>query len=335
MKKRAINIYKLLVLSQIIILLIFTGCKKTENPIKYPFGTFPDSVYNLSVLNSEYDDYNSNIPVIGSSVPIIYSSNRGSSGGQFDLIQGTLYFQFDQSTGNFNVGGETSSDPFYTALTTKANSSGNEFGPYSIFSSVDGYEYFMYATDKIDGQLDLYYLKFLPRYGNTIPDIKGPYPATLLNTLNDEGYISFDMNEDSAYFMSNRGGNYDIYLKKRGSALNMDTFLNQTASSATLADSVNSSYDDKCPFVYRNVMVFTSNRPGGLGGYDLYYSVFRNGNWSSPVNFGPRINSASDEYRPLIGYHPDFTNNMMVFSSNRAGGKGGFDLYFTGVKFTK
>ena len=64
-------------------------------------------------------------------------------------------------------------------------------------------------------------------------------------------------------------------------------------------------------------MVFTSNRPGGFGGYDLYYSVFKNGKWSSPVNFGPRINTASDEYRPLIGYHPDFTNIYMIFSSDR------------------
>ena len=80
-------------------------------------------------------------------------------------------------------------------------------------------------------------------------------------------------------------------------------------------------------------MIFTSNRPGGFGGYDLYYSVFRKGKWSSPVNFGPGINTSSDEYRPVIGYHPDFTNNFLMFSSNRPGGKGGFDLYFTGVNF--
>ena len=80
-------------------------------------------------------------------------------------------------------------------------------------------------------------------------------------------------------------------------------------------------------------MVFTSNRPGGMGGFDLYYSIFRNGNWSSPVNFGPRINTSSDEYRPVLGSNPDFTNQFMMFSSNRTGGKGGFDLYFTGVEF--
>ncbi len=76
----------------------------------------------------------------------------------------------------------------------------------------------------------------------------------------------------------------------------------------------------------------SSNRAGGFGGYDIYYSVFRNGNWSSPVNMGPRINTSSDEYRPVIGSNPDFTNNFIMFSSNRPGGKGGFDLYFSGLQ---
>ncbi|MDO9580238.1 MAG: hypothetical protein Q7J06_06670, partial [Bacteroidales bacterium] len=104
-------------------------------------------------------------------------------------------------------------------------------------------------------------------------------------------------------------------------------------TTATKVDSVNSSYDDKCPIVFRNIMVFASDREGGLGGFDLYYTIFKNGNWSSPVNLGPEINSADNEYRPVIGFHPDFENLFMMFSSDRAGGKGGFDLYFTGIEF--
>jgi hypothetical protein len=324
-----------LILSILVFILIISGCNKPENPIKFPMGTFPDSVYNLAGLNSVNDDYNSALHVVGSSVPIIFSSNRGSSGGQFDFVQATLWFQFDQHSGDFSVGSEMATDPFYGAIISKANTTSNDLGPYSIFSSTDGYEYFVYSNDATGGQLDLYYLKYLPRYGSGLPDIHGPYPARLLNSANDDGYFSLDSNEDSAYFMSNRGGNFDIYLHKRTASLNLDSWLDQNFVASTLVDSVNSSYDDKCPFVYKNVMVFASNRPGGLGGYDLYYSVFKNGKWGSPVNFGPGINSSSDEYRPLIGYHPDFTNKMMIFSSNRPGGKGGFDLYFTGVIFPK
>ena len=54
-----------------------------------------------------------------------------------------------------------------------------------------------------------------------------------------------------------------------------------------------------------------------------------------PINLGPRINSSSDEYRPVIGFSESYTNYYLIFSSNRSGGKGGFDLYFTGIKFPK
>lgn len=81
-------------------------------------------------------------------------------------------------------------------------------------------------------------------------------------------------------------------------------------------------------------LVFTSDKPGGYGGYDLYYSVFRNNAWSQPVNFGDKINTAYDEYRPiLVNSGLTTTETMMIFSSNRPGGKGVFDLYFVGVPF--
>jgi hypothetical protein len=332
--KNKSNIFPVLVVL-IIVLNLFPGCKKPVNPIKFPVGTFPDSVYNLTSLNSPYDDYNSNISVLQGYIPILFSSNRVSSGGQFDLVQGSLTFLFDQKTGAFSLNSSLSTDPFYSALINKAVTPGNDFGPYSMFSKSDGYEYLFLASQSAVDPLDLFYLKYLPRNGNNIPVITGPYPVKLLNTTYDDAYISFDINEDSAYFTSNRGGNFDIYLHKKPGTIAMDSWLNQNFASSVLADSVNSSYDDKCPYVYKNVMVFTSNRPGGMGGYDLYYSVFKKGKWSSPVNMGPTINTASDEYRPVLNSHPEFNNMFLVFSSNKPGGSGGFDLYFTGFTVPK
>jgi len=307
------------------------GCKKDPNPIKYPKGTFPDSVYNITGLNSQYDDYNSTVYVIGSRVPIIFSSNRGSSGGQFDLVQGVLWYQFDQTNGKFEVGGEMENDIFYSTIANKASTPGNDFGPYSIFSSSDGYEYLMVSSQGTGGQLDLSFVKHLPKYSNSAPEVLGPYPVTIFNTSSDDAYISFDANEDSAYFCSNRGGNFDIYVHKKNPATaTMDAWLKQSFAASAVADSINSTYDEKCPFFYKGVMVFASNRPGGMGGYDLYYSVFRKGKWGFPLNLGPGVNTSSDEFRPLLGYHQDFTNWGLLFSSNRTGGKGGFDLYFTG-----
>jgi hypothetical protein len=82
------------------------------------------------------------------------------------------------------------------------------------------------------------------------------------------------------------------------------------------------------------MMVFVSDRPGGFGGFDLYYSTFDGSAWSDPVNFGEKINTEYDEYRPII-LETDrrfFMNDFMIFSSNRPGGMGGFDLYYAGLK---
>ncbi len=79
-------------------------------------------------------------------------------------------------------------------------------------------------------------------------------------------------------------------------------------------------------------MVFASDREGGFGGFDLWYSVYNGQEWSAPVNLGGEINTEYDEYRPVVVSTEDsYVNDLMVFSSNRPGGKGGFDLYYVGV----
>ncbi len=90
-------------------------------------------------------------------------------------------------------------------------------------------------------------------------------------------------------------------MMSRPSGKGIDEWFASPAAALSAADSINSSYDDKCPFVRGRQLVFASDRPGGLGGFDLYFSVFRNGKWSVPVNMGPSVNSPANEYRPVIG----------------------------------
>jgi hypothetical protein len=223
-------------------------------------------------------------------------------------------------------------DEFVDTLIKTAETPRNDLGPYRAYNSYDGYEYLILSTENSEGVLDLTYCKNIPQYGSVIQVVNGPYPIKLMNTEFDDAYLCFDLNQDSAYFISNPEGNFDIYVKARPEGKDISAWFDSDYSAPAKVDSINSPADDKCPMVYGKLMVFTSNRPGGYGGYDLYYSVFRNGNWSSPVNFGAKINSSSDEYRPLIGYYDNFTNMYMIFSSDRVGGLGGFDLYFTGIE---
>ena len=60
-----------------------------------------------------------------------------------------------------------------------------------------------------------------------------------------------------------------------------------------------------------HVMVFSSaERRRSYGGYDLWYSRFRDGEWSTPVNMGNRVNSPGDDVTPCI------VGDYLFFSSN-------------------
>ena len=59
------------------------------------------------------------------------------------------------------------------------------------------------------------------------------------------------------------------------------------------------------------VMVFSSVEPRrSYGGYDLWYSTLKGGDWSSPVNIGNRVNTQGDEVTPCI------VGDYLFFSSN-------------------
>jgi tetratricopeptide (TPR) repeat protein len=71
-------------------------------------------------------------------------------------------------------------------------------------------------------------------------------------------------------------------------------------------------------------LYFSSNRPGGFGGSDLYVSrMGANGKWGAPVNLGPEINTAGDESSPFI--HAD--NQTLYFASTGLPGYGEEDLF--------
>lgn len=71
---------------------------------------------------------------------------------------------------------------------------------------------------------------------------------------------------------------------------------------------------------------FTSNRPGGFGGLDIYRSrQLPDGSWGTPQNLGPHINTPEDEESPML--HPD--GKTLYFSSRGHNSMGGFDIYYS------
>ena len=73
-----------------------------------------------------------------------------------------------------------------------------------------------------------------------------------------------------------------------------------------------------------DLMIFSSDMPGGSGGLDLYLTRYENGDWTIPVNLGKEINSPGAElYACLDG------DNNLYYSSDGLDGLGGYDIFLS------
>lgn len=93
-----------------------------------------------------------------------------------------------------------------------------------------------------------------------------------------------------------------------------------------LGTPVNSSYWESQPAISPDgsTLYFVSNKPGGLGGYDIWKSTLQSdGYWTAPQNLGPEINTPYDEHTPFI--HPD--GKTLYFSSDGWPGMGSKDIF--------
>lgn len=329
--------------SQILITLLcvfLISCEEKWIGYKYNEGNLPTEPFNLTDFNSAFDDYNASAPSLGELIPFCFSTNRKSSGETFDVIYQPMNVNFDKNTGELKVTNQYDNWSIYAeeyhvlnSALYKANTDGNEFGPYLLHHRNSGFSdidfLLLYATDE-EGNFQI-------KYTFNAPDssFSEKQAVHFLNSPSDDLYPSFNDSFSSIYFCSNRENNqFDIYsVEIDVSSDEIIKVLSDTNIHTVTRNTVLSGdYDDKCPYIFEDMLVFTSNRPGGFGGYDLYFSTFENNTWSTPQNFGATINTEFDEYRPILFEEGvDHKRYMMVFSSDREGGMGGFDLYFVGV----
>ncbi len=94
-----------------------------------------------------------------------------------------------------------------------------------------------------------------------------------------------------------------------------------------LGTTVNSGSNDAGPALSKDglSLYFQSNRPGGMGGNDIWVSqrASREDAWGEPVNLGPTINTASNEDAPAFSRD----GHTMYFNSDRPHGFGMRDIY--------
>ena len=103
---------------------------------------------------------------------------------------------------------------------------------------------------------------------------------------------------------------------------------NQLKNIVSLGDKINYDYQtwESHPALSPdgNVILFSSDRPGGYGGTDIWM-LFRgkNGDWSEPVNAGASINTKCDEITPFI----TSDGKRLLYSSSGGETVGGYDIY--------
>jgi hypothetical protein len=323
------------------------------------------AVYALNGLNGPYDDFNAvaGPPPLVMDAFIAFASNDATRGGRFSIDAGFLAVVQNpfpdrrqsrpptpaisaQRTGSFslipsfpgNVRGPTP----LVSNRVEPRDYVAEFKEYPTRSLILNREpllrssagelpqgaVWMFDSDH-EGRRNLYFTdgsgRVRPFFGNFAEA--------------DDAYATYDFKRHELVFSSNRSGHYQLYRYKNSSqSLNFGAWLDNRdlAAGIEAISELDAVGETMAPFVCEDALFFASNRPGGQGGFDLYVSRRTQSGWGPPRNLqdllpgSVKVNTAGNEFRPsvlLLGFEEKPELRLLLFSSDRPGGKGGYDLY--------
>ena len=142
--------------------------------------------------------------------------------------------------------------------------------------------------------------------GNELTSIK---PFKFNNPSYDIGQPALSPDGNLLFFASDMPGGFggsDIWYCRN--------INGEWSEPVNLGPAVNSPSTDNYPFMHQSGrLFFTSDRQGGFGGLDVYYSVMNNDTWEEPVRLAEPVNSSSDDFAFVA--QPDLQTGY--FSSNR------------------
>lgn len=163
--------------------------------------------------------------------------------------------------------------------------------------------------------------------------LQTPVPfAEDLITPYHEGPITFDKVGEEAYFSRNNFEKGNLVFAKEaenGKQKALQQIYHATKTGTSWKDVKKLPFNmNEYSFRHPSLAIdgkklyFSSNRPGGKGGYDIWVSSLINGEWGEPMNLDS-INTSSNEAFPFI-----HASGILFFASDKSGGAGGFDIYY-------
>jgi OOP family OmpA-OmpF porin len=290
-----------------------------DNSVKYykkvvDNGAYPNDKYNYAISLLQVKDYNASMFILES---LMEAAKNDSLKKIFQKSLSSCYFALDSNSNKrlinvrkmdttiFNVGTSNFAPMYWNSSTKLLFTSARKGGV-------------ILDPEKQDSKYlcDLYYTE--------LKDTGWMKPINFgrpVNTGLHEG--SSVISSDEIMFFTrwsdaNRNEAF-IYMAKMKDGLFYESYK--------LSGTVNiSGYKSIQPYVSFDgtKLYFSSNKPGGQGGFDLYMcNIDENGFTGEAKNLGPTINTPKDEETPF--YHT--ISNTLFFSSNGHTGIGGLDIF--------
>ncbi len=283
----------------------FVVKRKRECKLAKAAKATPERVWvdNVEELNTAHNDYAPAVSTDGGE--IIYTSNRPNEHATNDVGE----YDDDLYSATKVDGKWTNVQPLKGGINTEADEVANNL-------SYDGTRMLLHRVD--GNQTDI--------FESVLTGLTWESPVKLPRQIstanNNEVFASYSHDGWSIYFnRATETGTRGFEVMKSS----MQSKITKDYKSASKITAVNSKFNEGPIYVTidGDKMYIASQGGDGYGGYDIFVSKRANGSWGEPVNLGYPINTPYDDF-----YFSASANGKFAYiCSNRAGGKGGYDIY--------
>ena len=262
-----------------------------------------------------YQQYKKQLTAKG--VKPLKGKKKGTSGDEISDI--------DRRIEQCNNGKKYVADPLNYSIKNLGESINGEYPDYAPAINKD--ENLLIFTSRREGGVgqdnvdnDLFYFEDI--YFSEFKDGKWTEAKNIGPNINTEFHdasigLSADGKELFLYKSDIGGG--DILVSKRQDD-------GSWSKAVSIGKNINTSYNENSVALSPDgkTLFFTSDRPGGKGGIDIYMSKLeKNGEWGKPKNLDAPINTTLNDDGPFI----DYDGKTLYFSSQAHKGMGGYDVF--------